>query len=240
MDQMTPRSQGSLVSRIPDTSRVIPRIAKYLPTWSTDDLTSAISSASSMDATEALDGLSDEDTMVCSAALPLLHGADASKLIADLDSDQITEMVSNMSPNEIGELLTNVPSNDFDSTIGLIPDEELLKVMNSVDANQLSNIIDNMADDVCNDFFASLPPETAVALMDKLPNGAASILTKLNGPRAATGMSTPPAVYPLRIPRHEPWIRSDNKSNTDMTQKYKYDDPNIGRTNKTRNKYWSR
>jgi hypothetical protein len=45
------------------------------------------------------------------------------------------------------------------------------------------------------------------------------------------------AAYPSRIPMHEPWGRTDTKSDTDMSPKYKYD--SIVKDS-TRNKFWKR
>jgi hypothetical protein len=60
-----------------------------------------------------------------------------------------------------------------------------------------------------------------------------------NGPEARS-VTPEPAYFASRIPDHEPWGRISTAGNNDRSPKYGYDDANIGRENRTRNKYWHR
>lgn len=241
MSQMPPDKAGKLLSSIPDTSNVLPNVVKFLPELSDKDKQTIMSAASSMDATKALSSLPNADVAKMAPAFSTLRGPDLSKVLANFNATEITKMVGEMSAKDAGAMLNTLSDNDFKNLIGTVPSNVLTDVFNRLDPEQLGNILTRMPDDVLNKFLLDMPGEAMTALLKKVPEKfTAQILTKMNGPRAAISSNAVFASYPLRIPKHEPWVRSDNKSDMDMTQMYTKNEPEIGRTHKTRNKYWRR
>lgn len=241
MNQMTPDQRGQLLTMIPDSGVVLPQVSKFLTSLTDKDKVAVFTSAASMDATEVLNSMTNDEVSQMSAVLPSLSGPDATSVLSDFNNTDVTSLLNNMEPDDVGSMLKDIPINDFTDLIERAPLADLIDVFSNMSPELLGADLARIPDEELNNFLLSMPNETMMSLLDKLSDqDKATILTKMNGPRAATSSAALIAAYPLRIPKHEPWIRSDNKSNTDMTQKYTNNETEIGRTHKTRNKYWSR
>lgn len=61
-----------------------------------------------------------------------------------------------------------------------------------------------------------------------------------NGSPASAAQGAMAGKLTNRIPQHEPWGRTTTVSDANQAPKYGYDDPNVGREDKTRGQFWRR
>jgi Mg/Co/Ni transporter MgtE len=170
---------------------------------------------------------------------------DVSKLIPgnlDLSSlgnfkgmEDIGSIMTSMDTAELGAMMDKLPMGDLNSIIDQMDPTQLTDMLSNMDTDDLSNLIDKMPAEMVDKVKDKIPEEKKQEFMDKLPD---EVIHQMVTNQPAKPNGTPKAVFPNRIPMHEPWVRSGTTDDYDKTPKYNKDNPNTGSENKPRNDYW--
>jgi len=123
-------------------------------------------------------------------------------------------------------------------------------IMGSMSTTDILEKVASLSPAETGDFLSALPSNIASDILDNMSSSDMANLSDSVSPAALGNMvsgleydsdarviTSKIAAYPSRIPRHEPWGRTDTKSDNDMSPKYDYDSI---KKDETRNKYWKR
>jgi Mg/Co/Ni transporter MgtE len=148
----------------------------------------------------------------------MLESADNADFVTDRTAEvDLNNYVDKLSDNEIQSLLDKSTDSAKNTMFSKLSQKNNTKVLSTMSKEEVQKLSANLST-------ASL----------------ANVMNALKGVDIANPKNPKDAFYPNRIPAHEPWARTYTKADNTMDPKYKYDDPNVGKDNKTRNKFWSR
>jgi Mg/Co/Ni transporter MgtE len=155
-----------------------------------------------------------------------LQGADMSSILSNVPD--MNSLMTGLNISDFGNVMSSIPNINMDSLMENMDIADLSSMLSDIPFNDLGSVLNNVDLEKSGEMLECMAP-------DKLD----SIINDANMGEAMTS-SPKIAAYPSRIPMHEPWGRSNTKSDTDKSSKYSYDDENVGKNDGKRNSNWKR
>ena len=155
--------------------------------------------------------------------------------------DGVGEILDCIKGPQLGHVLNNIPPGDHKNVMNSIPDSNMKNMLDGIPKDQLGNMMYNMPKDQVNEMTEKLSESEMNSMLNDLPDHASTdMVAKKDGAKAAQPGEAIEASVAKRIPKHEPWARTESSSDHDKTPKHSYDDPDVGKNGNKRNEYWKR